>query len=397
MKNSLETAPQVLWPAKMNEVPKEIFVRADVFRAELQRIFYGPEWHPVGHVGEIPNKGDFKTFAVGEVPLLVARADDNSVRVFFNTCSHRGNQIETSSRGNRKEFECPYHRWLFDSKGDLIGCPDEKDFTPGFRRLNFALKQPRVGFFYGLIFVTFSDAAPDLDGYLENIKPTLIDTLGGDGRLRLLGYQKVRFKANWKAYAENDGYHAPLLHSAFRMLNWQGSAGRQYASPIRGHIGFESDLQAIKNRDFLKDATLVEIRDRPERSPGSRVVELFPTFVSTRHLDTINLRFAIARNVDETEVHYAYFSHEDDDEAMVRHRLRQSSNLLGPCGLISMEDAAVFQRIHIGNRAPGNVTFQKGVTDEYKIAFEVGKSDESGNLPHWEYYRKAMRFERQVA
>ena len=69
----------VVWPASYNEVPKEVFVRADIFDEELRRIFYGAEWHPVAHEGELPNPGDFKTFLIGRVPLLITRAADGEI------------------------------------------------------------------------------------------------------------------------------------------------------------------------------------------------------------------------------------------------------------------------------------------------------------------------------
>ncbi len=383
------------WPAQTNEVPKEVFTRADIFDAELRKIFYGPEWHPVAHTGELPNPGDFKTYFVGKVPLIINRGPDGEIRVFFNACAHRGNQLETSGAGNKSEFECPYHRWLFSNKGELIGCPAEAEFAPGFTRKDFGLAQPRMEIFKGLIFVTFSDQTPDLNTFLEGCNNTLADALGGDGRLKLLGYQKVRYRTNWKAYNDNDGYHAPLLHRAFQMLNWQGGKGRQYATTGRGHTCFESELSVASGASFLKDPSVIAFREG-DNAMGSRIVELYPTFVVTKHLNVINLRFAVAHNVDEVEVHYAYFSHEDDDAAMVQHRLRQSSNLLGPCGLVSMEDASVFHRVHVGNHTPGTVTFQKGVKTTVALDYEVKQNDETGNLPRWEYYRRTMGFERQT-
>ena len=83
MDNRSTTAGPI-WSANFNEIPKEVFTRADIFAEELERIFYGAEWHPVAHVGEIPNPGDYKTFALGKVPLLIARAEDDEVRVFYN-------------------------------------------------------------------------------------------------------------------------------------------------------------------------------------------------------------------------------------------------------------------------------------------------------------------------
>ena len=80
----------VRWPAEFNVLPKEVFHRRDVYEAELSRIFYGTEWHPLAHVSEIPRKGDFKTLQIGEAPVLIVHGDDDRIRVFYNSCPHRG-------------------------------------------------------------------------------------------------------------------------------------------------------------------------------------------------------------------------------------------------------------------------------------------------------------------
>lgn len=381
----------IQWPAKLSHVPKEIFVREDVFEEEIRRIYHGPEWHPVAHAGEIPNIGDFKTYTLARVPLLITRGKDNQVRAFYNSCSHRGNQVETASCGNKQEFECPYHRWLFDNSGQLIGCPrSQDDYTPGFSRADHPLVQPRTAIVHGIVFVTFSADTPSIEEFLQGLEPRLLNVMAGDGRIKLLGYQKVRIKTNWKVFGDNDAYHAPLLHSAFRLLNWQGGKGSQFALS-HGHRGFVSELTLPKAQKLLKDASLIEYKGN-DFAKGSCSVHLFPLFVAIRHMDSIALRFANPTSVDETEVHYAYFHHEDDDEEMIRHRIRQSSNLLGPCGMVSMEDLAVFHRMHIGSFTPGNAVFHKGVKDEYSVPTEYKQNDETANIPKWEYYKKIMGF-----
>ena len=386
-------APKV-WPAKVNQIPKEIFGDAALFEEELKKIFYGDCWHAVGHVAEVPNIGDFKTFDLGRVPLLIARGKDNRVRVFFNSCTHRGNQVETAVSGNRKEFECPYHRWLFSLEGALTGCPGSKEFAPDFKQENFGLVEVKSDQHCGLILVTMGKNTPPLKEWLgEPALSHLAALIGADGRLKLLGYQKVRYASNWKGYNDNDGYHGGLLHTAFRMLNFQGGKGTQQMTP-NGHMLIEAELTPTTGNGFLKDPSLIAFKgSNPER--GSVLAQLFPITVMTKHMDVINLRFAIARSHEETEVHYAYFGHEDDSEELRQHRIRQSSNLLGPCGMVSMEDAAIFQRIHIGNHTPGVAEFQKGVTSLTEIPTDAKQSDETGCLPRWEHYRKVMGFKRE--
>ncbi|MBN8746472.1 Terephthalate 1,2-dioxygenase, terminal oxygenase component subunit alpha 1 [Xylophilus ampelinus] len=391
---STSTRPLV-WTKRISQVPKEVFVSESLFEEELRTIFYGDCWHVVAHEGELPEVGDFKTFELGRMPLLIVRGKDRQVRVFLNSCTHRGTQVETASCGNRTEFECPYHRWLFGLEGDLVGCPGSKEFSPEFQKEDYDLKEVRVGVHLGLVFVTLGKATPPLEDWIgAPIMEPLSVVLGGDGRLKLLGYQKVRYAVNWKAYNDNDGYHAPLLHTGFRLLNWQGGQGAQYMTE-NGHACIVAQLKPIQHSGFLKDTSLITFKGQnPEK--GSCVVQLFPCSVVVKHLDVINLRFAIARSHDVTEVHYAYFAHVDDSEDMVRHRLRQSSNLLGPCGMVTMEDAAIFQRIHIGSYTPGQAEFQKGVTGGDQPSFDVKQNDETGQLPKWEHYRKLMGFQREA-
>lgn len=381
------------WPRKLNEVPKSVFLRQDIYTLEMQRIFHGPHWHPVAHVSEVPGAGDYKTMHVGEVPVLVVHGDDGQVRVFTNSCPHRGTQLKTCARGNSKSIECPYHRWTFNSRGDLLGAPGIREFPADFRKEDYGLRALRSAQLFGVVFATLSEEAADLETFLGDTCGHIAEVLGGDGRLKLMGYQKVTYATNWKEYGDNEGYHAPLLHGAFRLLKWQGGKGRQFSTG-GGHKVTTAELSHAPDSGFLHDHSVVEAFDK-DKAPQTTVVALFPVSLILSHLDVINIRYAIPRSVDATEVHYAYFSHADDGEDKARHRLRQASNLLGPSGLISLEDGAVFNRLHVGARGGGNAAFQKGVGDNMReLPRAFSQNDEAGNLVRWEYYRTAMGFNR---
>lgn len=397
MNANLELPQTVLeWPAEYNHIPKAVFEAPGLWELELEKIFYGQEWHPIVHRAEIPNPGDYKAAWIGEMPIFAVHGDDGQIRIFHNACAHRGATLITDAAGCKQEYECPYHRWLFNSRGEMVGGPNMDEYSPSFSKEKFGLRQLRTEQYCELYFVTMSDQTPSLSAYLT---PVLMDplarNLGGDGRLKLLGYQKVTYDCNWKAYCDNDGWHAPLLHLAFKLLNWQGGKGKQLIT-ANGHMAFESELTLPNGVDALEDDSIIDFKGT-ETSKGSIVLSTFPVTVFTKHMDMLNIRYAFPKGPRGVEVHYAYFAHEDDDDEMVRHRIRQSSNLLGPSGLISAEDAAIFSRIDLGNRSPGDAIFQKGVADEHHLAFEVKQTDESGNLPRWEYYRKTMGFGRAKA
>lgn len=388
----MENDNRVVWPAEFNILPKEIFHRNDVFAAELDRIFYGPEWHPIGHVSEVPGKGDFKTLQIGQRPVMMVRGEDGRVRVFLNSCPHRGTMLETCAKGSRARFQCPYHRWSFHVDGQLLAAPGSDEFAPDFAKEDYGLKELRSGDAFGVVYATFSPDAPELDDYLGECKPYIGEICGGDGRLRLIGYQKVRYSTNWKEYSDNESYHAPLLHAAFQLLALGSTPGKGFMT-VYGHKVSTAGLKEAGNSRFLSAPAIMTSKD-PSRDPRTMIVSTFPMTIFARHLDTINLRFAFPISPDMVEVHYAYFAHEDDDDELVRHRVWQSSNLLGPSGFISLEDGAVFSRIHGGSYSGGTVRFQKGVTGSIELPYTMGKGEEAGNLIRWERYRKIMEFDR---
>jgi p-cumate 2,3-dioxygenase subunit alpha len=97
-------------------------------RAELEHIFHR-SWLYLGHESEVPNRGDFVRRTVAGRPLFFVRSrTTGEVRVFANSCTHRGATICRRDRGNAKSFQCFYHAWTFNSDGGLIGVPDEEGY-----------------------------------------------------------------------------------------------------------------------------------------------------------------------------------------------------------------------------------------------------------------------------
>ena len=395
-------APARRWPARFNEAPKWAVEDPAVFDLEIERIFEGPLWHVAGHVAELDSPGRFKTTTLGRTPLVLVHGADGRIRAFHNSCAHRGTMVETRFRGAADSFECPYHRWLYGLDGTLRRAPGERQFPESFDRSRHGLAAARAETFAGLVFVSLHTNPPPLEDWLGTIRPALRAALGGDGRLRLLGYQKVEFAANWKVYIDDEGYHAPLLHRAFQILKWRGGEGTQRRDP-NGHRITRTRSAPQGSGGLLRDPDLIAYRggDAPrnkfaDQAAGSLLVTPWPLGAVMNHLDVINVRLANPTDAKRTEVQYAYFAHADDDEEMVRHRLRQSSNLVGPSGFISLEDGAVFARIQRGlHSQPDTTRYLRGWSDEADYdPRDVSQNDETTNTVWWEAYRRTMGFAR---
>ena len=110
----------------------------DVYALERERLF-PRAWTFIGHVSEIPNRGDHLLRYIGEDSFIFIRSQDDRIRLLFNACRHRGSQLCTVERGNSEKFQCPYHGWTYASSGELIGAPAQSDAIGGLDRSQWGL------------------------------------------------------------------------------------------------------------------------------------------------------------------------------------------------------------------------------------------------------------------
>jgi anthranilate 1,2-dioxygenase large subunit len=344
-------------------VPYEVFTDRAYYDREQEKIFRGETWSFVGLEAELPNKGDFKATAIGDTPVIVTRDQTGQIRVFKNRCAHRGALLVREPRGNAKSFDCVYHQWSFDLTGALRGVPmrrgvrGEGGMPPAFDMANFGLDALRVEALNGVIFASFSSTVEPLLDYLGE---EVVDTIKRifNRPIRIMGDQRQYVHGNWKLYAENtrDPYHGSLLHlfhNTFGLYRATQS-GVSHMDASKRHSVLKvvataapasesEDKEVYKdvrsyNTDFhLQDPSI--LAGRKEFDDGSTLIinAIFPNLLLQQIANTLAVRQSVTYAPDAFEIVWTLFGYEDDDEEMQMIRMKQS-NLIGPAGLISMED-----------------------------------------------------------
>ena len=364
-----------IWPRQdYSRVPYRLYHDPSIYKLELEKIFGGPTWSFIGLEAEIPKVGDFRASYIGNTPIIFSRDEDGQINGFVNWCTHRGAMVQRQLTGNTKNHTCIYHQWCFERDGKLIGVPFRRGvkgqggFDKNFDMANHNLRKVRVGSIYGVLFGTLSNELEFLEDYLGEKMRNYFKRIF-ERPVRVLGYHRQRVRGNWKEYAVNprDNYHASLLHDFF------GTFGLDRTSQIGGltmderhrhcvtwgraedEVSRQNSLQTYASEQVqssgltLREPSLADFL--PEGDDLSvAIVSIFPNCVVQQIANSIAARQIRPRGPDEFEIFQTIIGFTDDTPEMLEHRLRQT-NLVGPAGLVSMEDGEAIEIAHRASKA----------------------------------------------
>ncbi|KAK8072894.1 ISP domain-containing protein [Apiospora saccharicola] len=112
-----------------------VAIRAERIPYELEkRAILHRRWMMIGHESQFVKSGDYRTYIVANVPFLVIKGQDGTLRAFHNVCRHRAYTVARKPCGSSLRLACKYHGWQYDAAGQLVKAPQFAD-KPGF---NFA-------------------------------------------------------------------------------------------------------------------------------------------------------------------------------------------------------------------------------------------------------------------
>ena len=349
------------WPdAGCSRIPNWVYTDPEIFAREQELIFEGPGWLYVCLEAEIAKPGDFKRSRLGTKEVVAVRDTSGEVNVLVNRCAHRSARFCSVNRGTATEFVCPYHQWTYDLAGNLLGVPFRRGYRgqggmpADFRPEEHGLQRLSVTRRHGVVFASFSAEPEPFDLYLGDLMRGYFERVFAGRELVVLGYLRQRIPSNWKLMFENikDPYHASLLHvflvtfGLFRLDQKSAiemdETGRHAVLVSRKGEQQENEatrqMRAFKPNFALRDPRLLE----PVREfPGDATVvmqTLWPNLIVQQQSNTLAARQIVPIDAGHFDLAWTFFGYADDPPEMRQRRLRQA-NLMGPAGLVSLDDS----------------------------------------------------------
>lgn len=191
------------------KVPAAGYADPARYRQEIEQIFLKVPLL-VALSCDVREPGEFLAYEVAGRPIVVVRGDDGKVRTLLNVCRHRGARVVDEHCGSTRRFTCPYHAWVYDTTGALVGVPGRESFgeidATGLIELPTEERS-------GAVFACLDQQADlDLDTWLGGMADALAVLRLDD----LYPYRVPTTLAspNWKLAADGylDGYHIGYLH-----------------------------------------------------------------------------------------------------------------------------------------------------------------------------------------
>jgi len=411
-----------VWPEdSLARVPYWVYQDEPNYKREMERLFEGATWNFVCLEADIPNKGDYRTNQIGDMPVIVVRDADGAINCFENRCAHRGALIAFDDGGNvQNNFKCVYHAWSYDLCGNLRGIAFERGINgpdgrmrggmpAGFDRDRFGPRKLRTTTLCGLVFATLSTDVAPIEEYIgAEVLSRITRVLNRP--IRVMGRFVQPLPNNWKLYVENvkDTYHASLLHTflaTFRisrltqgggvLVSPDGGNHSSYtiAIPEGANAGAYKEQQIRTDQDgkfALADPSVLDSVEEFGDHIQLQILSVFPGFILQQIHNCLAVRQVVPRGVGKMDLVWTYFGFEDDTPEMNRRRLKQQ-NLVGPAGFISMEDGCVGGFVQRGTLAAADqvsVIQMGGSTAESQET----RATEASVRGFWKAYRRHMGY-----
>ncbi|THH38930.1 aromatic ring-hydroxylating dioxygenase subunit alpha [Aliishimia ponticola] len=317
--------------------------------AEENRAVLLNEWSGLAVAADVPEPGDAVPITFLGMPLLLIRDKSGAVRVFQNTCRHRGMILVETPRKIEGAIRCPYHSWCYATDGKLVSTPHVggpgQNKAEGIDRALLGLIEIRSHVWMDVVWINVSGTAPAF----EEVHAELLARWAEFDKPLYHGGDDSRFQldvnCNWKLAVENycESYHLPWVHPG---LNSYSRLEDHYHIEAPGAFSGQGTLvyRQVTNEDGHPFADFEGLSDKWDT--GAEYVAVYPNVLLGVHRDHTFAIVLVPQGPERTvENIHLYYAEPKSDSG-----LRQRNTQLWKT--VFEEDVFVVEGMQRGRHAP---------------------------------------------
>ncbi len=310
MSHSESLAPVLNPVATARGLPNAHYTSEQTFAEERDSVLFA-NWSGIGFASDLAPGEAMPIDFVG-LPLVAVRSREGEIRVFQNTCRHRGMILVEEKKEVGGVIRCPYHSWCYAMTGELVATPHVGG--PGhntheeIKRENLSLNEVRSHVWRDVIFVNVDGQAPEFKDYAADVIARWEEFEGqelhGGGTENTFQFDVA---CNWKLAVENfcESYHLPWIHPG---LNSYSRLEDHYNIELAGAYSGQGTLVY---KPMITDAgqrfpDFVDLTDK--WNTGAEYIAIYPNVLLGVHRDHA---FAIIlepkakdRTIEHVAIHY---------------------------------------------------------------------------------------------
>ena len=306
--------------AEARGLPNAHYVDPAVFAEERDAVLYGT-WAGIGFAKDVPEPGDAFPVDFLGYPLVMVRDRAGAVRVFQNTCRHRGMILVEKPGRLRGMIRCPYHSWCYGLDGRLVATPHVggpgRNTHAAVDRDTLGLIEVRAHVWRDVVFVNVSGDAPDFAEYAADVMARWAEF---DQPLYFGGPESaftLDVATNWKLAVENycESYHLPWVHPG---LNSYSRLEDHYNIEVPGAFSGQGTLVYRQFRG-ADGGTFPDFAGLSEKwNEGAEYIAFYPNVLFGVHRDHAFAIILEPKGLERTEEHVALYYPAPDTDPELR-------------------------------------------------------------------------------
>ena len=329
-------------------LPNEHYIDEGIFEEEKYAVLFA-SWAGLAVAADVPEIGDAKPIEFLGIPLLLVRDRENKVRVFQNSCRHRGMILVSEPKKIEGAIRCPYHSWCYSTAGELVSTPHVggpgNNTHEAINKDDLGLTEVRSHIWFDTVFINVNGTADPF----EVVHADLLARWKEFDKPMYHGGTESHFDlnltTNWKLAIENycESYHLPWVHPG---LNSYSRLEDHYNIQEKGKYSGQGTFvyQQLKGKN---DVIFPDFEGLSEKwNTGAEYIAIYPNVLLGAQRDHCFSIVLQPNTLSSTTEHiHLYYAQPDTPQDMRSHNAHQWKGVFE-------EDIFVVEGMQKGRHSP---------------------------------------------